>query len=302
MEMSIGKPISTMKKRSKDTRNTAILFLILPIVGLFLFQIYPMLVAVRNSFYNVNLLAVDKQFFVGLENYKRIFQDAAFANSLIVTLKYTLAKVVLQVPMAFLLALLVHKPRKGVGFVRTSIFAPTVTATSIVAIIWSLMLHPTNGLINSFLNSLNLPAQKFLTSGAQALPSIITMTIWQDVGFTMLIFLGGLQSINKELLEVAELDGANAWQRVTRVIIPLMKRSILYASLTTTIFSFKVFTVIHLTTQGGPFESTKASVYYIYQKGIKFLEMGYASAMAVVLVIIITVVALIQNKVMQAED
>jgi multiple sugar transport system permease protein len=291
---SIGKD-----RRGRDKAVVIALFLLPAFAGLVIFYFFPLVTAVRNSFYNINLLNIDNQTFAGLDNYTRLVADKTFLNSLGVTLKYAGLKLGIQVPLAFLLAMLCYKPKRGIGFVRSSIFAPTVTATSIVAIIWTLMLHPTNGLINSFLVSLGFPAQLFLTSGSQALPSVVTMSIWQDVGFTMLIFLGGLQSIPIHLLEAADIDGASAIQRTWYVTLPLLKRTILYAMLTTTVFSFKVFTLIYVSTEGGPFNSTKVAVYYIWEQGFLFLNMGYASALAIILIIVLVLVALVQNKLLQ---
>lgn len=293
-----------MKKSAfyKSRNSKAIILFLLPtILGLILFQYIPLLNALRNSFLNVNLLAPGQDTFAGLSNYIRMAHDQRFLKSLMNTGLYASLKIVVQVPISLALALLVQQKIRGISFVRSALFAPTVTALSIVAVIWNLMYDPVYGFFNTVLQSFGISPQPFLTSPNQALLSITAMSIWQDVGYTMLIFLSGLQSIPDDYYEVAQIDGAGKIQLLRYITLPLLQRTTLFAIMTTTIFAFKVFTPIYIMTKGGPYFSTLVSVYYIFERGFIYLDMGYASALAVILVSMVLLLALIQNRLIQAQ-
>lgn len=289
------------RKNRNRYRLTIILFLLPTIVGIVLFQFGPLAMALRNSLFNMNLLKPDAATFVGLDNYVRMLNDAHIFTAFRNTLAYTAGKVFLQVPFALLLAILVHQQLKGIGIVRSAIFAPVVTSVTVVAVVWNLMYHPENGLINSFLQTIGLPRQPLLTSTSQALPAILVMSIWQDTGFTMLILLAGLQGIPDLYYEAAAIDGANRLQQFWHITLPLLRRTLLYAVVITTIFSFTVFTPVYVMTKGGPQESTRLAVYYIWEQGFKFLDMGYASAMAVLLMLLMLVITVVQGRILRTE-
>jgi len=264
------------------------------IAGLALFQYWPLVTALRNSFYNLNLLIPDQAAYIGVANYAHMIRDQRFYVSLYNTFFYTTAKLVIQLPIALALAMVVQREARGIAIVRSAIFAPTVTAVSIVAVIWNLMYDPQHGFFNTILQAVGIAAQPFLTSGSQAMPAIIAMSIWQDAGFTMLIFLSGLTGIPEEFYETARLDGASAVALFRYITLPLLQRTTLFAVVTTTIFAFKVFTPIYIMTQGGPFDKTLVGVYYIYQQGFTYLDMGYASTLAVVMIALLLVISAVQ--------
>ncbi len=278
-----------------------LLFMLPTVVGLGLFQYFPLLTAVRNSLYDLNLLDPSHAIFVGIDNYLRMWEDERFHISLLNTLFYTTIKLIVQLPLALALALLVQRQIRGIGFVRSAIFAPTVTAVSIAAVIWNLMYDPQNGFFNAILQTLGLPPQPFLTSASQALPSIIAMSVWLDAGFTMLIFLSGLQGIPYDYYEAARIDGASNWNLFRYITLPLLSRTTLFAVVTTTIFAFKIFTPVYIMTKGGPLDSTLVAVYYIFEQGFVFLDMGYASTLAVVLILILLIVAGLQGLLLRSQ-
>jgi ABC-type sugar transport system permease subunit len=210
-------------------------------------------------------------------------------------------KLILQLPLALFLATLVKQPRKGIGIVRSAIFAPVVTAGTIVAVVWNLMYDPGNGLFNAVLQGFGVPPQPFLTSAGQALPSILIMTIWQDVGLTMLIFLAGLQGIPVEFYDAAAIDGASPLDMLLHITLPLLKRTIFFAAVMTTVFSFQVFAPIYVMTKGGPIDSTMMVVYVMYNQAFSLLRMGYASAMAVLVMVILVAVSLVQGRFLRSE-
>lgn len=282
-------------KNKFDFYFTLILFLFPLLAGLILFQYLPLISAMKNSFFQLSLLNPNKSTFVGFENYLRMINDPKFIISIKNSLIYAFGKIIIQIPLSLLFAVLLNRAIKGIGLVRSAIFAPTITTGAVVAVIWNLMYHPTNGFLNSLLMGLGIPRQPFLTDITQALPSILGMGIWQDVGFTMLLFLAGLQGIPEIYYEAAKIDGANNLQLIKNITLPLLKRTILLTVIISTIFSFKVFTPIYVMTKGGPRNSTLLTVYYIYEQGFKFMDIGYASAMAIILMAIMVIITLIQN-------
>lgn len=292
---------SVRQRRNLQFSTTVALFLAPTLLGLAIFQYWPLIAAFRNSLFNINLLNPDMETFVGLQNYIKMWGDADFWVSILRTFTFAIAKIGIQIPLALLLATLVQRKIRGIGIVRSAIFAPLVTSVTVVAVIWNLMYHPDHGIFNAVLQTLGLPRQPFLTSPSQALPAIIFMSIWQDVGFTMLIFLAGLQGIPETFYEAATIDGAGRWGSFRYITLPLLSRTMLFAMVMTTISSFQTFTSVYVMTKGGPLDSTLVAVYYIYEQGFHYLNLGYASALAVVLLLIVMVIAIIQARLMRTD-
>lgn len=293
--------VNYKRRRKINFALTVGLFLAPTLIGLAIFQYLPIISAVRYSLFDMNLLNPDMRTFIGLDNYLTLIKDAKFWASLMRTLFFAAAKIGIQLPLALMLAILVQRQIKGIGIVRSAIFAPLVTSVTVVAVIWNLMYHPDNGIFNALLQTVGLPRQPFLASPDQALPAIIAMSIWQDVGFSMLILLSGLQGIPEIYYEAAAIDGAGRWATLRNITLPLLTRTIFFAVIMTTISSFQVFTSVYVMTKGGPMDATRVAVYYIYEQGFSFLSMGYASALAVVLLIIIAIIAFIQARLMKSD-
>ncbi|HEV8534583.1 MAG TPA: sugar ABC transporter permease [Candidatus Limnocylindria bacterium] len=270
------------------------------LIGIGLFHFLPIIIALRGSLFELNLLVPERETFVGLDNFRAIASDEEFRQSLLNTLVYTVSKLGVQLPLSFGLALFIEARLRGTTLLRSAIFAPTVTAVAIAAVIWGLMYQPHAGLINSVLGAVGIEPQSFLTSKDQALPSIIALGIWQDTGLTVLILLGGLQGIPREFYEAAVLDGASGSQAVRYLTLPLLRRTILFAVVLTTLLAFKVFAEVKIMTEGGPENSTLMTVYYIYKKAFVFLDLGYAFALAVVLMAILVVIALLQGRLLRS--
>jgi ABC-type sugar transport system permease subunit len=275
-------------------------FLTPALIGIGLFHFLPIIIALRGSLFELNLLVPERETFVGLDNFRAIASDEEFRQSLLNTLVYTVSKLGVQLPLSFGLALFIEARLRGTTLLRSAIFAPTVTAVAIAAVIWGLMYQPHAGLINSVLGAVGIEPQSFLTSKDQALPSIIALGIWQDTGLTVLILLGGLQGIPREFYEAAVLDGASGSQAVRYLTLPLLRRTILFAVVLTTLLAFKVFAEVKIMTEGGPENSTLMTVYYIYKKAFVFLDLGYAFALAVVLMAILVVIALLQGRLLRS--
>lgn len=293
--------LTSRQKGQLERALVIILFLLPTIIGLGVFQFAPLVSALRNSLFNYSLTMPDRQFFIGLDNYTRLLNDGRFFGSLKTTLLFTASILVVQLPLGLILALLVRRERRGIGLLRGAIFAPVVTSVTVAAVIWNLMYHPENGLLNALITSIGLPRQPFLTSPDQALPAIVAMTIWQEVGLSMTIFLAGLQGIPKEYYEAAGLDGANRFQLIRFITLPLLRRTINFSVITSTIFSFTVFASVYVMTKGGPMNSTRVVIYQIYEQAFRLNEVGYASAQAVILMIIMAVIALLQARLLRSD-
>lgn len=276
--------------------------LIIPAASLiFIFKIVPIFISFRYSFYNYNiLLPMDKEI-IGFANYLNAFSDPVFYNSLKVTFLFTVLKIIFQIIPCFFIALLLTKKIKGIGLLRSAILIPTVTSLVVVSIIWNFMYNPHNGLFNLLLTSIKLSSQPFLTSPKQALFSLLGMMIWKDTGFITILFLAGLQEIPDVFREAAIIDGANKFQMLFRVTIPLLKRTTLFVVMITTIWSFQVFTPIYISTKGGPMFSTNTLVYYIFERGFIYMDMGYAMSLSVILFFIIFGIGLIQRRFIRAD-
>ncbi len=273
---------------------TILLFTIPTLLLLIVFQLVPIIKAVQYSLYSYNLIS-GKKVFLGLKNYVNAFKDQQFLHSLKVTVNYFLLRVPLQLIFGFLLALLLVRKHKWTDAFRTFILLPVVTSMVVITTILGLMMHPTNGLFNAMLQLVGIPHQPFLTSPGQALYSIVGITVWKNVGLTMLFFLAGMFAIPASYYEAATIDGASYLQQQIYITLPLIKRTIVFLLMTISIRAFQVFGPILLTTGGGPVDSTRVVVMHIYEYAFTFNRMGYASAMSVILALILIVVTGLQR-------
>ncbi len=273
----------------------AFLFVLPALINFTIFRYLPIILAGQASLYDYSLLGGFGDF-VGLKNFERAFSDDLFWSSIIVSLKYTLLKVPLQVVLALLLAMFVSRHIRGMGFMRTTIFFPVVTSLVVGAMIWSMMYNKDLGLIQSLLGIFGVPHIGFLSSSFLALPAIVVMMVWKEVGFSMIIFVAGLQAIPEMFYEAAAIDGAGAVRRFFHITWPLLAPVTLFVIVTQTISAMQVFVPIWVMTKGGPFYSTNAIVYYIYQNGFEYNDMGYASAMSFFVLIALVAISYVQFK------
>jgi multiple sugar transport system permease protein len=198
----------------------------------------------------------------------------------------------------------VNRKLRFVNFFRTVYFSPVVTMMVVVAIVWTFLYNPGAGLINQFLNTISfglLGPYDWLKDTKLAFPSIMLVSIWQGVGFQMVIFLAGLQDIPSELYEAAQVDGASAWQQFWNVTLPQLRNTTIFVVIATTILSFKLFTQVWVMTQGGPQEATMTTMIMLYREGFRQLKVGYASAIAIVFFLIVLGVSLLQRVFLQEE-
>ena len=287
-------------RKDLDLLFAILLYVVPTMVLVFLFQLLPIYKAFEYSFQKINLMSGAKTF-VGMKNYLAAFQDERFLTSMVTTIRYFLMRVPIQVIVGFLLALLIYKPQRWTGFLRTVILLPVVTSMVVVTAILGLMMHPSNGLFNSILQMVGIPSLGFLTVSSQALESIVFITVWKNTGLTMLFFLAGLMAISPTLYEAAQIDGASALQKHWYVTIPMLKKTFAFILITTPIHSFQVFGPILMTTNGGPLNATRVIVMDIYENAFVFNQMGYASALSVILALILIVISLLQMRVSKSE-
>ena len=234
--------------------------------------------------------------FVGLENYVRLLSDSVFHTALINTATYSLALILIDVPIALGLAILLDMNLRGTRIYSASIFLPVVTSWVVVSLIWTWLYNPDYGMINAFLNVFGIAGLDWLNSRDTSLAAIIIMSIWKHVGFNMVIFLAGLKGIPDSYYEAATVDGAGRWERFRYVTLPLLKPTSFFVIVVTLIFSFRLFTQVFVMTGGGPVNSSISIVYYFWQQGFQEFNMGYASAIAVVLFVIVFAFSIIQQR------
>ena len=235
--------------------------------------------------------------FTGMDNFSRMLTDDRLKAALINNLVYTLFYVPLSVCIAFITAVLLNKFVFFKVPLRLMCFMPYISAMVSVAYVWLILLNPDGGPVNSILSMLgvkNLPG--WFTKSNSALAGIILMSIWHDAGYYMIIFLSALQGLSKEIYESAKVDGANGFQTFFRITVPLMASNILFVSILATMNSFKVFDQINVLTEGGPGYSTNVLVYCIYHYAFREQNIGYASAVAVLLFVLIMIISVVQVK------
>ena len=278
-----------MFEKFVNNQNLAAWLFILPaVLGTIIFIIIPVLCSFGLSFAKWDLLNPIE--FVGLENYKLLFQDYLFYKILLNTVVFALSTSILGVIIPLILASILNSKIRGSEFYKTAYFLPFITPMVVVGIVWAWIFDPNIGLLNQVLN-INI---NWLYDSKFALPALIIVSVWKLIGYNMIIFLSSLSSISNSMFEAAKIDGANALQTFKNVTIPLLSPTIFFVIIITAISSFQVFDLIYLMTQGGPFDSTNVLVYAIYKNAFEYFNIGKASAIAYVLFAIILILTLIQ--------
>ena len=284
----------------REEYRAAFILLLPASIGLILFSFIPILQALQLSFYDAPLLSTQRTF-VGLENYATALSDPVFIRAMLNTVVYAVEAVILQVLVALALALLIRNYYPGIGFFRSAYFLPVVTSLVVVSTVWKIMYHTENGLINSVLRTAALPSIPWLTSPDVALWSIVILGLWKEVGFSMLVLLGGLHSIPRDYYEAAAIDGATGGRSFWHITLPLLRRAMLFVVVLSTINAFKLFTPVYVMTDGGPSDSTQTMVFYIFQSVFRYFKMGYASALSFLLLILVLILAAIQFRLFRSD-
>jgi fructooligosaccharide transport system permease protein len=292
-----------MKKKKKLQENlVGLAFLSPALILLTIFLIIPVGMVFYYAFTDYYMLTPDARKFTGLANFLRLAQDPTFIKSIWNTAQFVVWIIPVQLGLALGMALIVNKPRKGNMFYKIAFFAPVVMSLAVISILWLYLLNPNSGLLNAMLNKIGIASQPFLTSPKQAMYAIIMVSAWQGAGYQMLLFLGGLQNIPRDVYEAAELDGFTKFQQFRYITMPLLKPTALFILLTTLISAFKLIVQPMVMTQGGPMNSTMTMVYYIYQKGFTDRMVGYSSSIALVFTTFIGLITLVQRRVLKEDE
>ena len=289
---------SSTNKSAKSAHKfsgTPYLFLLPAIAFLCLTSFLPVLQAIYLSFTNYDF--VGSPSFIGWQNYQNLWRDRTFWKVLGNTLVYLLFVVPSLVILPLALAILVNQKLRSIKFFRAVYYFPVIVSVVVAGIAWK-WVYAENGILNYFLSIISFQPIKipWLTDPKTAIFGIIAVVIWRGIGYYMVIYLAGLQAIPADLYEAAAIDGSDGWQKHFDITIPLMQPYIILVSIISSISAMKIFEEVYIMSQGGPANSTKTVVYYLYDKGFTSLEMGYASAIGVFLFLIIFIISITTFK------
>jgi multiple sugar transport system permease protein len=309
---TVGRPAAArVRPRRRSARvspetRTALLFLLPSFVGFVVFYAYPALRGFYLSFTNFDLLKQSGDW-VGLQNYKAMFQDALFWNALGVTFKYVVINIGIQTVLALAIAVLMHRLTQSV-VVRGILVVPWLIPNVVLALLWMWMLDPNLGIVNHWLNAVGIPSQGFLGDEGQVIPTIAGINIWRNMGYTALLIFGGLVMIPKSYYEAAALDGASEWHMFRTVTLPLLRPVLALVLVVTLIGSFQVFDTVQIATggfggaPGGPGNASRVLYLYIFQQAFEFNALGYAAALSVALIVLLVIVAAVQMRLLRAGE
>jgi len=274
---------------------------LVPILGLiFTFSLLPIGIVAWLSLHRYNQLSPVMPW-LGLRNYEFAFQtDPFFRNALENTLKYAFVAVPVNIVLSLPIALGLNQITRFRALFRTAFFMPVVASAVAVSLLWNTIYDPQAGWLNAFLDWVGLVPRPWLGSPDTAIWAVLAAAVWQDLGYNILVFLAGLQGIPQDFYDAAKVDGAGPWQRFRGITIPLLQRTTLFVLVLTMISYLQEFTHIQVMTNGGPIHTSETLVLYTYKKGFSDFNMGYASAMSMILMGIILIITLIQMRLMRS--
>jgi multiple sugar transport system permease protein len=268
------------------------LFIAPGMLGVLIFTLFPVFSALGISFTNWSIIAQPE--FVGAANYAKLIRDPVFAKVMVNTIYYTAVSVPLNLMVALLFAIILNQKIRFLALFRTAYFLPVVSASVAVSMVWMWLLDSNFGLINTVIVWFGMRPVAWLSNSLTAMPAIIVVSVWKNMGWNMIIFLAALQDVPEDYYDAARIDGANNINLFRHVTLPLITPAILFTSITGFIGSFQGFDLVYNMTQGGPARATSVIGYYIWEQAFKYSKMGYGSAVAYVLFILILVITLIQ--------
>jgi len=275
-------------------------FLLVPLLFFLTIRLAPAFSALYISLHEWNIISPSKPF-VGLQNFRLLAHDPSFGRAAVNTIRYVLVGIPAQIALGLVLALALRRINRFRGLFRALYFMPFVTPIVAAAWVWQWMYSQNFGPLNGLLAALGLPLQPFLRSPAQALYAVTAMTVWQFLGFQVVIFLAGLEAIPRVYYEAAAVDGASGWRLFRHMTVPLLNPTLVFSAVYGTIIYLQLFTqVLNMTfgDQGGPLASTLTMVLYVYQLGFQRFKMGEAAAATAVLFAVILVITLLQMRVL----
>jgi multiple sugar transport system permease protein len=279
--------------------RTAIVFIAPALVGFLTFYVYPMIRGFYFSMTQYNVLGTPK--WIGFDNFVRIGKDPLFWNALWVTLEYVILNIGFQTIIAIVLAVMMQRLTKST-LLRGALLLPWLISNVIAAMTWFWLLDYQIGLVNQVLEWMGVNKIAFFGDSAWAIPTIAFVNVWRHMGYTALLVFAGLQTIPKYVYEAASIDGSSEWSSFWRITIPLLRPVLAMILVITVTGSFQVFDTVAVTTRGGPVNVTRVLQYYIYQKGFAEGQFGYASAISVILFLILGLMAAIQLRLLRAGE
>lgn len=276
---------------ARHRARTAYLFLLPAIAFFVVLFFYPLGNELITSFYT----GAQAQKFAGLGNYTGAFSDPQARHSFLVTLEYAAGVLIVSIAMGIALAAILNQKLRGRVVFRGILLVPYLTSMAIIGLLWRNILDPQVGILNRLLDTVGLPEQALLNT--HPLATITGIAIWQQVGYTTLLFLAGMQGIPEVYYEAARVDGAGPWQRFRKVTLPLLAPTTLFVSVIGVIASLQEFTLPFIVTNGGPGNATNLYVYHVYQTAFHFRDFGYASALSYLLLVVILILSVIQLRI-----
>jgi multiple sugar transport system permease protein len=277
----------------------ALIFILPALIGFLVFYVYPFFRGFYFSLTKYNLLGTPH--YIGFANFTKLFQDKLFWNALVVTVEYVVINIVLQTILAVAIAVLMHRLTQST-VVRGLILLPFLISNVIAAMLWFWLLDYQIGLVNEFISAIGLNRIPFFGDAAWAIPTIALVNVWRHMGYTALLVFAGLQTIPGYVYEAAAVDGSTEWKSFWRITLPLLRPILALVLVITVTGSFQVFDTVAVTTKGGPGNASRVMQYYIFQKGFTEGQFGYASALSVILFIILAAVALFQLRILRAGE
>ncbi len=290
-------------RRRMWAERSAYLFILPGVLVFSVFTFAAFVFAIWLTFHRWSIIEPEKPY-VGTQNYEDLLADERFGQAIFNTVYFTGASVPLTMAIGLLLALLLNQAIRGRGLLRTAFYLPVITPFVVAAIIWKWLYNGDFGLFNYYLLQANLIDKPllWLSDKDLAMPAVIFMTVWAGVGFSMVVYLAGLQSIPEELYESSMLDGAGPLSRLWHITIPLLRPSTLFLAVLGSFGSLQVFTQIFVMTSGGPVNRTTTMVYYMYLWGFKYYDLGYASTLAIALFLMLLVFSAVQLRLIRQAD
>lgn len=275
-----------LRRRRRREIATAVVMLAPSLLFLAAFTYWPILRSAVYGFYDVQL-GSPEVFFVGWENYQRLWHDALFWTSLRNTVVYMVVTVPTSIAMALLLAVALDRGLRGTALYRSTFFYPVMIPSVAAGMVWVFLYAPGYGPINGLLQSLGLPQLEWLSDKRYALPAIIFMSIWKYAGYFMLILLAALQLVPRDLYEAARLDGVSGWRQLRHITVPLISPTLYFVLIIGVLHSYQIFDYVFVMTQGGPADATNVLTFYIYQNAFQFQDIGTASAIGNILLLVV---------------
>lgn len=284
-----------MKKKMEQRKKlgSVLVFTLPALIPLFVFWIYPIFQSIWISFTDWDFMTPNYHF-VFLKNYISLFKDTRFYEALWNTLIFTLGTLAPTILIGLGLAVLLQKPFPGSGIVKFILFSPWITPTVAISIVWTWIFQPKDGLANLVLSFLGLPALKWISSSQTAMLSVIIVTVWKSMGYAMIFYLSALEKVPEELYEASALDGAGKWKQFLSVTLPSISPTTFFLMIITMVNSLQAYDQIQILTQGGPSGSTRTLLYMYYQLGFQEYNMGQATGVAVMMIILTVFLSLLQ--------